>query len=103
MLNTGRKAQVKQYKQIWVGSDLADLAERCRLMERKCLGLTMADVMQLAYLLALRISIKSLFCKRNEETERKLLKNFLRRHQEISVTTTEGVHPQERGTSLLNQ
>jgi hypothetical protein len=29
-----------------------DLSERCLLMERKCFGLTMADVMRLAYQVA---------------------------------------------------
>jgi hypothetical protein len=31
-----------------------DLAEHCLFMERKCFGLTMADVMRLAYQLAVR-------------------------------------------------
>jgi hypothetical protein len=31
------------------------------------------------------------------------LKNFLRRHQEISVKTPEVLHSQKRGVSLLNQ
>jgi len=72
-------------------------------MERKIFGLTMADVMHLAYLLAVRNRIKNQFFKRNEKTGRESLKNFLRRHQEISLTTSE-VHSQERGpSSLLNQ
>ena len=72
-------------------------------MERKCFGLTMVDVMHLAYPLAVRIGIKSLFCKRNEETGKKWFKSFLRSHQEISVTTTEVVLSQEREVSLLSQ
>jgi hypothetical protein len=80
-----------------------DPAERCLLMERKFWGLTMADVMCLAYQLAVRKGIKTQFCKRNEKTGRKLLKNFPRRHQEISVTTPEVLHSQKRGVSLLNQ
>jgi hypothetical protein len=75
------------------------------LTERKFLGLIMADVMRLAYRLAVR----------NENTGRKCLKNFLRRHKEISVRTpkglslsrargftvkSEGFHCQERGVSL---
>jgi len=56
------------------------------LLERKIVGLTMADVMRLAYQLAVRNGIKNQFCKRNEKNIRKWLKNFLRRHQEISVT-----------------
>jgi len=46
----------------------------------------MADVMRLAYKLAVGNGIKKQFCKRNEEIGRKRLKNFLSRHQEISVT-----------------
>ena len=80
-----------------------DLAEHCRLMERKISGLKMADVMRLAYQLAVRNGIKNQFCKRNEKAGRRWLKNFLHRHQEISVTTREGLHCQERGVSLLNQ
>jgi len=72
-------------------------------MERKFCGLTMADVMRLAYQPDVRNGMKNQFCKRNEKTERKWLKNFLRRHQEISVTTPEGLYSQERGVSLLNQ
>jgi len=68
-----------------------DLAERCLLMERKVFGLTMADVMRLAYQLAVRNGIKNQFCKRNEKTGMKWLKNFLRRNQEISVTSHEGL------------
>ena len=36
-----------------------DLAEHCLLMERKFFGLTMADVMRLAYQLAVRNEIKN--------------------------------------------
>jgi hypothetical protein len=36
-----------------------DLAEHCRLMERTIFDLTMADVMHLAYLLAVRNGIKN--------------------------------------------
>ena len=43
----------------------SDLAKRCLLMERKVFGLTMADVMRLAYQLAVRNGIKNQFCKRN--------------------------------------
>jgi len=65
-----------------------DLPEYCLLMERKFfLGLTMADVMHLAYQLAVRNGIKNQFCKRNEKTGRKSFKNFLNCHQEISVTS----------------
>ena len=67
------------------------------------LGLTIADVMCLAYQLAVRNRIKNQFCTRKEKTGSKWLKKFLRRRQEISVTTPEGLHSQERGASLLNQ
>ena len=42
-----------------------DLAKHCLLMERKIFGVTMADVMHLAYQLAARNRIKNQFCKRN--------------------------------------
>jgi len=64
-----------------------DLAEYCLLLERKFFGLTMADIMHLAYQLSVRNRIKNQFCKRNEKTGRKWLKNFLCHYQEISVTT----------------
>jgi len=63
----------------------------------------MVEVMYLAYQYAVRNGIKNQFCKRNEQTGTKWLKKFLRRNQEISVTTPEGLHSQERGVSLLNQ
>jgi hypothetical protein len=72
-------------------------------MERKFFGLTMADVMRLAYQPAVRNGIINQFYKRNEKTGRKWLKNFLRCRQEISGTTAEGLHSQERVVSLLNQ
>jgi len=53
-----------------------DLAGQCLLMERKFFGLTMADVMNLAYQLAVRNRIKNQFCKRNEKAERKLFEKF---------------------------
>ena len=45
--------------------------------------------MRLAYQLAVRNGIKNQFCKRNEKAGRKWLKNFLRRHPQISVRTPE--------------
>jgi hypothetical protein len=68
-----------------------DLSEHCLVMERKCFGLTVADVMRLTYRLAVRNGIKNQFCKRNEKAGRKWLKNFLRRHPEISVRTPKGL------------
>ena len=69
----------------------SDLAECCLLMERKFCSLTMADVTRLSYQLAVRNGIKTQFCKRNETAGRKWLKNFLRRHPQISVRTPEGL------------
>ena len=54
-------------------------------------GLTIADVMRLTNKLAVRNRIKNEFCKRNEKAGRKWLKNFLRRHPQISVRTPEGL------------
>jgi len=51
----------------------------------------MADVMRLAYQLSIRNEIKNKFCKRNEKTGRNWLKNFLRRHPQISVRNPEGL------------
>jgi len=64
-----------------------DLAKHCLLMERKFFGLTVADVM----CLAVRNRIKNQFCKRNEKAGRKLLKNCLHCHPQISVRTPEGL------------
>jgi len=49
----------------------------------------MADFICLVYQLAVRNGIKNQICTRNENTGRNWLKNSLRRHQEISVTTPE--------------
>jgi hypothetical protein len=89
----GRK-QVLLVKRSW--------AQHCRMMETKFLWLDNGRVMHLVYLVAVRNGIKSLFWKRNEETGRKCLKNFLRRHQEISVKKSEDVRTQERGVSPIN-
>jgi len=78
-------------KQVLHCEEENDLAEHCLLMERKFLGLTMADVMRLAYQLAVRHGIKNQFWKRNERARRKWLKNFLCRHPQISVRTPEGL------------
>ena len=76
MLKTGRKAQVKQKsklgrKQVFRCEGENYLAEHCLLMERKCRGLKVADIMCLAYQLAVRNGIKNQFCTRNEKTGRK--------------------------------
>jgi len=63
------------------------------LEERKFFGLTMTDVMRLAYQLAVRNGIKNQFCKRNAKAGRKWLKNFLCRHPHISVRIPEGQSP----------
>ena len=79
------------------------MAEHCLVMEIKFSGLTVADLLYLAYQLAVRNGVKNKFCTGNEKTGRKRMKNFLHRHQEISVTTPEILHSQARGVSLLNQ
>jgi len=43
-------------------------------MEKKFLGLTMADVMCLVYQLAVRNGFKNQFCTRNEKTGKERLK-----------------------------
>jgi len=58
-------------------------------MERRFLGLTMADVVRLAYQLAVRNGIKNQIWKRNEKAGRKCLGNFLRHHPQISVGNPE--------------
>jgi len=60
-------------------------------MERKFFGLTVADVIRLAYQLAVRNGIKNQFFKRSEKAGRKWLKNSLHRHPEMSVRTPEGL------------
>jgi len=57
----------------------------------------MADVMYVAYQLAIRNGIKNQFCTRNEKTGKKWLKISLSHHQEISVTTHEVLHSQKQG------
>jgi len=68
-----------------------DLVEHCLLMERKFFGLTMADIMRLAYQLAAGNGIKNQFCKRNRKAGKKWLKNFLLRHLQVSIRTPEGL------------
>jgi hypothetical protein len=63
-----------------------DMAEHCRLMERKIFDLTMSDVKHLAYLLAVK-NLKTNFLRERKDWK-EVVKNFLRRNQEISVTTT---------------
>jgi len=80
VLKTGRKARVTTQlgrKQVLPCEAENDLAEHCLLLERKCFGLVIADVMLLAYQLAVRKGIKNQFCKRNEKTGWKWSKNFL--------------------------
>ena len=87
MLKTGQKKNSSEAvrtklgrKQVLPCEEENDLAEHCRLMERKFIGLKMADVMHLAYHLAVRNGIKPQFWNRNEKIGRKWVKNFLRRH-----------------------
>jgi hypothetical protein len=49
------------------------------------------------------MGLKTNFAREIKRLEEKWLKNFLLRHKDISVTTTEVLHSQERGVSLLNQ
>ena len=73
MLKTGRKAQVKKKKkdrrQVLPCEAESDLAEHCLLMERKFFGLTVADVMGLAYQLAVRNGIKTNFTREMKRLE----------------------------------
>jgi hypothetical protein len=67
---------MKKSKQNWVGSKFFLVKQKMiwlssLLMERKFFGLTIADVMRLAYQLAVRNGIKNQFCKRNEKAVRK--------------------------------
>jgi len=47
----------------------SDLAERCLLIERKFYGFTVADVMRLAYQLAVRNGIKTNFAREMKRLE----------------------------------
>jgi len=58
---------------------------------KKVFWLDMADIMCLAYQLAVRNGIKNHFCKRNGKAGRKWLKNFSHHHPQISVRTPEGL------------
>jgi len=78
-------------KQVLPYEEENDLAEHCLVMERNFFGLTMADVMRLAYQLAVRNGIKNQFCKRNGKAGRKWLKNLLCHHPQISVRTPESL------------
>jgi len=79
-----------------------DPGEHCRFKQRKFLGLTMADVMLLPYQLTVRNGIKPRFLQEKLKDWKEVVETFLRRHQEISVTTTEVIHSQQRRVSLLN-
>jgi hypothetical protein len=63
----------------------------------------MSEVMCLPYQIPVRNGIKNQLYTRIEKIGRKWMKNYLRRHQEISVKTLEGLQSQERGFSTLNQ
>jgi hypothetical protein len=52
-------------KQVLLCEAESYLAEHSLLVERKLFGLTMADIVRLAYQLAVRNRIKNQFCKRN--------------------------------------
>jgi len=76
-----------------------DVAEHCLLVERKFCGLTVADIMCLAYQLAVRNGIKNQFCKRNEKAG-KISYVIIHKFQ---LEPLKVFHSQERGVSLLNQ
>jgi hypothetical protein len=67
----------------------AELSSALSFDRKKSFWLDSGRVMHLAYLIAVRNGIKSLFFNRNEETERKWLKNFLHHsfiHSTICLT-----------------
>jgi hypothetical protein len=70
MLRNGRNAQVKQKtklgrKHVFPCEVENYLAEHSLVMQRKFFGLTMAEVVYLAYQLAVRNVMKKQFCKKN--------------------------------------
>jgi len=72
-------------------------------MERKFFGLTVADVMRLAYQLAVRNGIKNQFCKRSEKAGRNGLKFSYVVIHKFQLEPLKVFHSQERGVSLPNQ
>jgi hypothetical protein len=58
-------------KQVFPYEGENDLAEHCLVVERKVLGLTMTDVMCLAYQLAVRNGIKNHFAREMKILEEK--------------------------------
>jgi hypothetical protein len=79
------------------------LAEHCLWMDRQFVGLTIADVMRLAYQLAVGNRVKNKFCRRNEKTVRKWLKISYVVIQTFQFEPLKVFHSQGRGVSLLNQ
>ena len=76
-----------------------NVAEHCLLMEGKFFGLTVADVMCLAYKLVVRNGIKNQFCKRNEKAGKiSYVVIYKFQFEPLKV-----FHSQEQGVSLLNQ
>jgi len=63
----------------------------------------MADVMRLAYQLAVRNGINNQFCKKNEKAGRKWLKISYVVIHKFQLEPLKVFHSQERGVSLLNQ
>ena len=68
-----------------------DLAEHCLLMERHFFFRLDNGRRHASRLPTCCKKQKHQVCKRNENAGRKWLRNFLRRHQEISVRTLEGL------------
>ena len=59
--------------------------------------------MRVAYQFDVRNGIRNQFLQEKSKDWKEVVKNFLRRHQEISFTTAEGLHSHCREVSLLNQ
>jgi hypothetical protein len=94
---TGQEASSSLWSRKWFGWALS-------FDGKKFFCLTVADVMHLAYQLAVSSGIKNQFYNINWKTGRKWLKNFLHHHlhQEFSVTTPEGLHSWDQGVSLMD-
>ena len=75
------------------------MVEHFLLMERNFFDFTVADVMCLAYYLAVRNGIKNQICKRNEKVE----KIFYVVIHKFQLWPLKVFHSQEGGISLLNQ
>ncbi|KAJ8968235.1 hypothetical protein NQ317_011351 [Molorchus minor] len=68
-----------------------ELVRYCLQMEQKFFGLSRKDVRCMAYQLAIRNNLKNPFSKEKEQAGKKWLKNFMKRHRELSVRTPQGI------------